>query len=48
LIFSSRQPPFANDAGTPAAGHYKKQDGQSECGQRTSALMKTKSHQAQL
>jgi hypothetical protein len=26
LIFSSRHPPFADDAGIPAAGHNKKQN----------------------
>jgi hypothetical protein len=26
LVFSSRHPPFADDAGVPAVGHNKKQN----------------------
>jgi len=45
LIFSSRHPPFADDAGISAADHDKKQNCRTGCQQQTRVSRKPKSHQ---
>ena len=48
LIFSSRHPPFTDDARIPAPVHNKEQNCRSRCQEQTRALRKTKSHQPEV